>query len=558
MKCNTIGSIAFLLLLTCVVSISSLNAQSDVVENPEVDTTIILDGTAISVDGNGVSVVGNVVTIGTAGTFSLNGTLTDGQIVVDSDDDGLVTLVLDGVNLSSSTSAPINIKNADEAAILLADATENYISDAAVYVYENAEDDEPNAAVFSDDDLTIYGTGSLTVTGNFNDGIASKDTLTIIDSTISITSVDDGIRGKDYRQIDGAAITVDVKGDGLKSDNDEDEKLGYIMIENGVFNINAGGDAIQAETTLNITNGDFTIVTSGGNSASIDESLSAKGLKADVEIIIDGGLYNLNTADDGIHTNDSIVINSGMFALASGDDAIHADATIEINGGNIDITESYEGIESAIITINDGTIHIVSSDDGINVAGDEDRSSDYLMSIDGGYIVVDAEGDGLDANGSINMSGGVVIVNGPTQSGNGALDYDIAFQITGGELVAVGNSSMLQAPDTTSTQYSLAVGFDSAVEAGTPVNIQNSAGKTVLTFVPAKTYQAIVFSSPELVGGETYTIYQGGSAVGTITDGLYSDETYTNGTAYTSLTLSGITTQEGGSSMGRGGGRGRP
>lgn len=180
------------------------------------------------------------------------------------------------------------------------------------------------------------------------------------------------------------------------------------------------------------------------------------------------------------------------------------------------------------------------------------------MSINGGYIVVDAEGDGLDANGSINMSGGVVIINGPTQSGNGALDYDIAFQITGGELVAVGSSGMLQAPDATSTQYSLAVGFDNVLQADTLVNIQNNAGETVLTFAPAKSYQAIAFSSPELVSGETYTIYLDGSVVGTVTDGLYTDETYSNGTAYTSLTLSSITTQEGGGGRGNGGGRGRP
>ena len=323
-----------------------------------------------------------------------------------------------------------------------------------------------------------------------------------------------------------------------------------------MFNINAGGDAIQAETTLNITDGDFTIVTAGGSNAFLDESLSAKGLKAGVEIFIEGGLYNLNTADDAIHTNESIIINGGMFVIASGDDGIHADASLTINDGDIKIINSYEGLESEIITINEGMIHIISSDDGINVAGVENRSTDYIMSINGGYIVVDAEGDGLDANGSINMSGGLVIVNGPTQSNNGALDYDGSFQITGGELIAVGSSGMLQAPDTSSTQYSLAIGFDNALQAGTLLNIQNSAGETVLTFTPVKSYQAIAFSSPELLAGETYTIYQGGNAVGTVTDGLYDDETYSNGTVYTSLTLSSITTQEGGGG-GRGGRGGR-
>ena len=177
-------------------------------EYPTADTTIIFNNTDISVVGEGVTIEGKTILIDSAGTYSLSGTLTDGQIVVDSDDAEFVTLILNGVNLSSSTSAPIYIKNVEGAAILLAEGTENYVADATSYVYENAEDDEPNAAVFSDDDLTIYGAGSLFVTANFNDGIASKDNLIILDSTLSVTSIDDGIRGKDYLLIDGAQITL--------------------------------------------------------------------------------------------------------------------------------------------------------------------------------------------------------------------------------------------------------------------------------------------------------------------------------------------------------------
>ena len=496
----------------------------------------------------------------------MQGTLTDGQIRVDTEDSGLVTLILNGVNLSSSTSAPIYIKNADNAAIMIADGTENYVSDAATYIYESPEDDEPNAAVFSDDDLTIYGGGSLTVTANYNDGIASKDSLTIQNGVITVTSIDDGIRGKDYLVINNAQITLNVQGDGLKSDNEDDLTVGYINILNGTFNISAVGDAITAESALNISGGTFNLTSGGGSIMYLDEEVSAKGLKSANAIVIDGGTFALNSADDAIHSNNSIVINNGTFTIASGDDGIHADSTIEINGGTFDITNSYEGIESAVITINDGNIHIVSSDDGINVAGGADASgfggrgggnfggSNYYLYINNGYIVVDAEGDGLDANGSIVMSGGTVIVNGPTMSMNGSLDYDGSFQITGGVLVAAGSAGMMQAPDTSSTQYSLAVAFSNTLSAGTPVSIQSSIGETVLTFVPSKTYQSIIFSSPELVGGETYTIYQNGSATGTVTDGLYADETYSGGTAYTSLTLSSITTQEGGGFGGPGGG----
>ena len=566
-------SLIVLLLLSLIVGVNSIAAQDtqvDIELYPTVDTVITLDGTTINAEGNGVTINGNVATITAAGAYSLSGTLTDGQIVVDTEDEAPVTLILNGVDLTSTTSAPINIKNAEIAAILLADGTENYVSDAVNYIYETPEDDEPNAAVFSDDDLIMYGAGNLTVTANYNDGIASKDSLTILGGTYTVTSVDDGIRGKDYLIVDGANITLNVQGDGLKSDNEDDATVGYIDIVSGTFNLTAGGDAITAQSLLHIADGMFTLTTGGGSNTVIPDDLSAKGLKSAVAMVIDGGTFNISAADDAVHTNDSITINTGTFNIATGDDGVHADETIEINGGTFNITWSYEGIESAVITINGGNIHIVSSDDGINVAGGADGSgfggrpgggfggsSDYNLFINGGYIFVNAEGDGLDANGSITMNGGTVIVNGPTQSGNGTLDYDGSFQINGGTLIGAGSAGMMQAPGTTSTQYSLAVAFNNTLSAGSLVHIENSAGETILTFAPGKTYQSLVFSSPVLVANETYTIYQGGEAIGTVTDGVYTDGTYSNGTSYTSLTLTSIVTQEGGG-MGGPGGMGNP
>lgn len=588
--------IACLLIVVASLVSGGVSAQT---AYPAPDTSIFLEGMAIRVDGPGVTVAGSTATISAAGTYRLTGTLADGQIVVDSDADGLVTLILDGVTINSSTSAPIFIRKADEAAVIVADGTHNSLTDAANYVYADPDDDEPNAALFSDDALTIYGAGSLTVTGNFNDGIASKDTLTIRDATITVSAADDGIRGKDALSIDGAQISIDAQGDGLKADNDSDTTLGTITIAGGTFSITAGGDAIQAQTTLTISGGVFTITTAGGSRSSIDESLSAKGLKAASSIVIDGGTFALNTADDAVHANERIVINGGAFTIATGDDGIHADASVEINGGSIHITESYEGIESAVITINSGDIRINASDDGLNVAGGVDgsgfmgrmpggmrggqmpgvmpgaqapdgqmppagqipggqmpptgqmpggfagASADYRLIINGGSIVINADGDGLDANGFIEMHGGSVLVTGPTVTMNSAIDYDGGFSITGGFLLAVGSVGMAQAPDTSSTQYSLAVGFDTALPAGTLVNIQNSAGQSLVTFAPDKPYQSLVFSAPQLAGGETYTIYQGGTASGAVTDGLYTDGVYSGGSPYTSLTLSDIVTQAG-------------
>jgi hypothetical protein len=226
------------------------------------------------------------------------------------------------------------------------------------------------------------------------------------------------------------------------------------------------------------------------------------------------------------------------------------------------------------VTINDGTIHIVSSDDGINVAGGNDGSSlggrpgqnsfassgSYHLYINGGYIAIDAGGDGLDSNGSVTMTQGVVLVNGPTNNGNGALDYMGTFDITGGFLIAVGSSGMAEAPGASSTQYSILYNFESQQAVGAVVHVETQDGQEVLTFAPSKTYQSVVLSSPALENGSTYVLYTGGSATGTATDGLYTDGTYTAGTQVASLTISSMVTTAGTAGGGPGGpgGRTRP
>jgi len=539
-------------------------------------TRITLNGSSITVDGEGATVDGSTATITSAGTYSLSGSLADGQIIVDTDDQGVVRLVLDGVDIHSSTSAPINVTNAEEVVIVLSDNAENHVSDAESYVLEDPDDDEPNAAIFSKDDLAIYGNGSLTVDANYNDGIASKDGLVIAGGTITVTSVDDGIRGKDYLIVEDGHITVHAQGDGLKADNDQDATKGYILIEGGVIDITAGGDAIQGQTDVMIADGEFTLTSGGGSSSRIGDDTSAKGIKAGVNVNIDGGTFTIDCADDAIHSNAHIVINGGAFVLASGDDGMHADATLTINGGDFDITDSYEGIESAVITINGGEIHITSWDDGINVSAGNDgsgtmlgpgaggamgpggrpgrgggpgqdwfaQSGDYYLYVNGGYVVIDAAGDGLDVNGSVEMTNGVVIVNGPTMQMNGALDH-ISFKITGGFLVAVGSSGMAEAPSESSTQYSLLLNLNGTLQAGVPFHIQGSDGREIVTFSPAKEYQSIAFSSPELSNGATYDVFYGGSSTGTVNDGLYQGGTYTAGTNLGSFTVSGMVTRLG-------------
>jgi hypothetical protein len=243
-----------------------------------------------------------------------------------------------------------------------------------------------------------------------------------------------------------------------------------------------------------------------------------------------------------------VAINGGTYDIASGDDGVHADVALGINGGDMTISEFYEGLESVVITFNDGAVNLVASDDGVNVADGSDSwlgsssSDDCYLYINGGYLVVDAGGDGLDANGTIEMSGGTVIVNGPTSSGNGVLDYNGDFKLTGGTLIAAGIADMPQTPGSASTQCSLTIAFDSSLSAGTLFHLETAGGDEVVTFAPSKRYQLVTYSPPLLVKGTSYSIYYGGSATGEWVDGLVADGLYAPGTKYDDYTQSQIVT----------------
>ena len=562
-----------------VAASSSLSVKYDSEDlNPNTNTADVsyvkLEGDTISYEGENAGVDGNVLTITSAGVYDISGTLNDGQILVDSQYEGTVTLILNGANITSSNSAPIFVRNAEKIIITLADGTQNVVTDGASYVFDSVDLDEPNAAIFSKDDLTINGNGSLTVNANFNNGIASKDNLKITGGVITVNAVNDGIKGKNYIAVNNGTITVNAGADGLQSNNDEDADKGFVLIEGGTLNITSVMDGIQAETSLAINGGTVSIATGGGSAQSYDSDVSAKGLKANVDITIAGGVVNIDSFDDAINSNVSVTINGGDTLISSGDDGIHANSAITFNGGSMNIIKSYEGIESTTITVNDGNIHVVTTDDGLNAAGGVDGSStngrpgqngfeavtNAYIYINGGYLYVNSGGDGIDSNGSIEMTAGTAIVSGPTNNGNGSLDYNGTFNMTGGYLLAVGSSGMVQTPSETSTIYSVKYGFESMQAAGTMVHIETESGEEILTFVASKEYQSVVLASPALANGSSYVVYTGGASTGTAVDGLYSGGTYSAGTQVANFTISSIVTSAGvsGGMMGGPGGGGGP
>lgn len=508
------------------------------------NNTITLNSNKIEYAGSGAKISGSEITITSGGEYVITGTINDGRIVVDAGDKDEVKLILAGANITSKNSAGIYIKNADKTYIILADNTTNVINDGESYDYDDVTEEEPNGAVFSKDDLVISGNGRLTVNGNFNNGIVSKDDLKITGGTIVVNAKNNGIKGKDSIAVSSGNITVNAGGDGLKADNDTDADKGYIYILDGVFNITSGEDGIQAEKNIEITKGTFTIKTGGGSSTSLSSgTTSIKGIKTAGSISINGGSFDIDSKDDCIHSNTDVNLNNGTFTLSSGDDGVHADTNLTINDGTYTIKKSYEGLEATYIYICGGTINVTASDDGINAAGGNDSSAmggrpgmggfsegTGEIEITGGNIIVNAGGDGIDSNGNVVFKAGTAIVYGPTNSGNGSLDYNGTWTQTGGELIAAGSSGMAQMPGTSSTQNSVMITFTSAYGSGDVITLKDSSGNKVAEFTGEKSFNNIVFCNGNLKTGETYKIY-------------------VNGTEYDSFTISSVCT-----TVGNGGG----
>lgn len=510
-------------------------------------THISLDGESIMVDGIGVTVEGSIATIVASGIYELSGTLSNGQIVVDSQDTESVTLLLAGVDIHNESSAPIYVINAEKLIITLASNTQNNISDGASYINLD-ENGEPNAAIFSHDDMTINGDGALSVTANYNNGITSKDDLKITGGKISVTAVNDGIKGKDSVSIKDGVITINAGADGIQSTNGDEVEKGFVVIEGGVLNIYAGLDGIQSETNLAISDGDLTISASSG-----------KGINAGIDLSITGGSFEIDSMDDALHANTNLTIDGGIFQLATGDDGVRSEISLTINGGELNITQALEGLESERITINDGYVHLITSDDGINAtaSGSGENSDGSYVNINGGFVLVDSAGDGLDSNGNAVMTGGFLIVQGPTMNNNGPLDVNGELEVSGGLLIVAGSAGMPEIPSTESAQNSIAVVLDVAQPGGTIIHLETLDGKEILTYLSPKEFQLFEFSSPELQMNTTYVLYVGGTATGTITNGVYTDGTYTAGTQVTSFEITSNLTTYGNfenGTDGRGGG----
>ena len=533
--------------------------------------TIELNGTSATASSDSVQINGSTVIIKEESTYVISGTL-NGMLVVDAPNTAKLQLVLNGVDIASETSAALYILEADKVFVTLADSTTNTLANGGSFV--TIDDNNIDGALFSKQDLTLNGSGLLTVTSPAGHGIVCKDDLVITGGTYVVNSASHGIDANDSVRITNATLAIDAGKDAIHCENSDDATKGFVYISSGSIKAEAEGDGIAASAYMQIADGTIDLLVGGGSengskahsdnfggfmggghgggrpgqmgsnasqsTGTEENSTSMKGLKSGNSMWISGGSITVNSADDAIHSDVSLTINGGTFALASGDDAIHAEDTLTVTAGKIDISESYEGLEALHIDVKGGDIKLVASDDGLNAAGGTDQSgttggrdgmfgggpggmgggrpggggfggmpgnSSGSIKVSGGNLYINSSGDGMDANGTLEISGGYTVVVGPTQGDTATLDYDTSGIITGGTFIGTGAFGMAQTfSDSKQGVVAVSVGNQPA---GTRIVLKDKNGNTVLEHTPELNFAVVILSSPELVKGESYTITVG-------------------------------------------------
>ena len=439
--------------------------------------TIKLNGASATASSDSVNISGSTITITEEATYIISGELTDGMLIVNAPDTAKLQFVFNGVNITSKTSSALYIREADKVFLTLAENTTNTLANGGSFTA--IDDNNIDSALFSKQDLTMNGTGSLSVTSPAGHGIVCKDDLVITGGSYQVNSASHGLDANDSVRVANATINIDAGKDSIHCENNYDTSKGFVYISSGSIKSEAEGDGISAGAYIQIEDGTIDLLVGGGSENGTkthsdffggfmgggrpggmppgdmqiieteEDSTSMKGLKATSNLIISGGNITVNSADDSIHSDTSLTINGGTFNIASGDDAIHAEETLTVIDGKIDISESYEGLEALHIDIQGGDIKLKASDDGLNAAGGTDQSGttggrDGMfggerppeMGGPAGGPAGGGPGGGMstNSNGSIKISGGTLYIN---SSGDG-VDANGTLEISGGHTTVTG------------------------------------------------------------------------------------------------------------------------
>lgn len=523
-------------------------------------TKITLLGDSASVSGSGAAAEGSTVTISTVGTYIVSGNLTDGSITVTTSENDKVQIVLNGVKIACSSGPAIDVQSADKCFITLAEGTQNSLSDGSVFTSEDA-----NACIYATCDLTINGSGSLDVSGNYRHGVFSKDDLVVYGGSINVSAVEDGLNGKDSVKIGAGDISIDSGADGVKSSKSTNPEKGFVYVSGGSLSIDAEDDGIQAKTYLCIA----------------------------------GGSIEIDAADDALHSDLEGALNGGSTSVRSGDDAFHCETKLEVNDGSIVAETCSEGYEAEWVVVNGGDTNICALDDAMNASAadlsddsessDEDTStstpsgesganaaqpdgsigapgassanadsneqqqntapqgagqqdsatppelpsdlghapdvqgrmerggqapggqggapgasdSNCLIQINGGKVVLNSQGDGVDSNGNVEINGGTLLVNGPSSDGDGAFDYDGEATISGGTVLMAGAVGMAQSFTSGTQAFALVQASGSA---GSVIEATDADGNVIATLTATRAFGCVLVSGAGVSDGDTITV----------------------------------------------------
>ena len=523
-------------------------------------TKITLSGDSASVSGSGAVAEGSTVTISTAGTYIVSGNLTDGSIIVANSENDKVQIVLNGVKIACSSGPAIDIQSADKCFITLAEGMQNSLSDGSAYANEDA-----NACIYATCDLTINGSGSLDVSGNYRHGVFSKDDLVVYGGTIRVSAVEDGLNGKDSVKIGAGDISIAAGADGVKSSKSTNPEKGFVYVNGGSLSIDAEDDGIQAKTHLCIA----------------------------------GGSIEIDAADDALHSDLEGALNGGSTSVRSGDDAFHCETKLKVNDGSFVAETCSEGYEAEWVVVNGGDTNICALDDAMNASAadlsddsessDEDTStstpsgesganaaqpdgsigapgassanadsnerqqntapqgagqqdsatppelpsdlghapdvqgrmerggqapggqggapgasdSNCLIQINGGKVVLNSQGDGVDSNGNVEINGGTLLVNGPSSDGDGAFDYDGEATISGGTVLMAGAVGMAQSFTSGTQAFALVQASGSA---GSVIEATDADDNVIATLTATRAFGCVLVSGAGVSDGDTITV----------------------------------------------------
>lgn len=533
---------------------------------------ITLNKTTATVSGSGVKADGSTITITEEGVYIVSGTLEDGQIIVDASDSDKVQIVLDGVHINCETNAAIYVREADKVFITLAENSSNTLGGGNEYtqIDDNTVDGvifsksdlvcngtgsltieaDYKHGIVSKDDLVITG-GTYKITAADN-GITAKDQLKILDGSFDIDAANSAVKAKNTDDtglgniyIAGGVFTVKAEQDGFHA-------TGSIVVDDGTITVNSGDDGFHAELDTVIHGG--TIL--------VEESY--EGLEGK-RVVVNGGDITVNASNDGVNAANSgddgaNATNPGANAVGSGDDDSNAassnnDSSAAVNSGDdSSISGAADGKEppqmppdtengSDMQPSQDFDPENAPSDgnapqnfdpenapsggnapqnfDPGNASSDGDApqmmqggpggggNSELYIKITGGTLTVSADGDGLDSNGGLLVTGGTTIVYGPTGDGDSALDYDGSAIVSGGILAAIGSAGMVESFDEASTQPVITYYCTETQSADTTITLTDSDGSALFTVTPEKAYASIVLTCPEMKLDATYTLAAG-------------------------------------------------